>query len=101
MRGRRSIKNVLTTRPDMTTSYIKNENTFIYFFTISAPSSGNMPRLEPFAPGQVYNQTRTARVHVLPAPNAHNTQASLGSNFGSNPGIHDVKSNQHVSLPFY
>ena len=70
-------------------------------FTISAPSSGNMPRLEPFAPGQVYNQTRTARVHVLPAPNAHTHQASLGSNFGSNPGIHDVKSNQHASLPFY
>jgi len=66
-----------------------------------APSSGNMPRLEPFAPGQVYNQTRTARVHVLPAPNAHTHQASLGSNFGSNPGIHDVKSNQHASLPFY
>ena len=72
---------------------------------ISVQASGNMPRLEPFASGQVYNHTRTARVHVLPAPNAHNQ--SLGSNtFGSNPGLHEhpAKSNQqqqHVSLPFY
>ena len=63
------------------------------------PASGSMPRLEPFAPGQVYNQTRTARVHVLPAPNAHNS-SSLGSNFGSNPRLHDSKFNSmSLQLP--
>ena len=84
-------------------------NVIIFLFVsltecfISVQASGNMPRLEPFASGQVYNHTRTARVHVLPAPNAHNP--SLGPNsFGSNPGLQEQKSNQqqqHVSLPFY
>ena len=50
----------------------------------SPESSSHIPRLEPFAPGQVYNLTRTAKIHVLPAPNAnehrpHNSIISIAS----------------------
>ena len=65
------------------------------------------PRLEPFSSGQVYNLSRTARIHVLPAPN---TSGSIG--IGSNTSMTSVLGpsqanqdkaahTQHVSLPFY
>ena len=58
-----------------------------------------MPRLEPFAPGQVYNLTRTAKIHVLPAPNAneHRQSNSIISIASSQD---NMKVGQHVSLPF-
>ena len=48
-----------------------------------------MPRLEPFSPGQVYNLSRTSRIHVLPSPSS-NTSASAhtgGSNFHLNTSM--------------
>ena len=63
-----------------------------------AESSSHIPRLEPFAPGQVYNLTRTAKIHVLPAPTAnehrtgpHNSIISIASSQDS------IKT---TSLPF-
>jgi len=86
-------------------------------------SSSNMPRLEPFSPGQVYNLSRTSRIHVLPSPSS-NTSASAhtgGSNSHLNTSMTGLlatntqSANQdhaskapsaslqqtHVSLPYY
>lgn len=61
-----------------------------------AESSSNIPRLEPFAPGQVYNLTRTAKIHVLPAPNANEHRQS--NSIISIASSQDMKG--QLSLPF-
>ena len=42
-------------------------------------SSSSMPRLEPFSSGQIYNSSRTSRVHVLPATSAASATATTST----------------------
>ena len=56
---------------------------YFYFFA-DVSSSSTMPRLEPFASGQIYNVSRNSRVQVLPGTSSASISTSTAVNIRSN-----------------